>query len=404
MVERRERFVPRRVGQLTAELAALPWDDASGDADRFSHLSRLISALYHYEFHDRERAVVEVWDRAADDDGAVVEFGEQLTGLLDRANYVEVTTDELEEAMARESLLRLRLEVDLDDYRELLIYRKGSHRETIEIPRWRGLRTDERTITVDERVVVHTRVKPQRWFDEQGIDPADRRLVPEHVALKQFQDVPRADIEMLLPSIRVRFRRIDSLLVGIPAVASGIAVLATKLLSTLGLIFVLVGAWLGFRDDEPELDQGALVVLFGGLVAVGGFIISQWTKLKNRRLEYLKTLSETLYFRTLGEGPGVLHTLIAAAEEQEVMEVLLAYRFLLAAPEGLTDDDLDRDIERWLAATCHQDIDFEIEDALAKLRDLDLIEPNGARLRARSIPESLVRLDRRWDELFRYSD
>ncbi len=183
---------------------------------------------------------------------------------------------------------------------------------------------------------MHTRVKPQAWFDDHDIDPADRNLVPGHVSLKQFQNVPRADIEMLLPSAKVRFRPIDTVLVGAPALASGVAIVFTKLLSTLGLMFLLIAAWLGFRDEQPTLDQTSLVVLFGGVVTLGGFLFRQWSKLKNRRVEYLKTLTENLYFRTLGNGPGVLHTLLASAEEQEIVEVVLAYRFLLAAPEGLT--------------------------------------------------------------------
>ena len=213
--------------------------------------------------------------------------------------------------------------------------------------------------------------------------------------------MPRADIEMLLPSTQVRLRPIDSLLVGLPAVASGIAVLATKLLPTLGLMFVLVGGWIGLRDEQPELDQGALVVLFGGLIAVGGFLVRQWSKLKNRRLGYLKTLSETLYFRTLADGVGVLHALLSSAEQQEVIEVLLAYRLLLAAPDGLTPPELDLAVERWLGATCHRDVDFEIDDALAKLRALELVD-DAPLLRGRPVPDALARLDRRWDNLFRH--
>ena len=79
----------------------------------------------------------------------------ELTGLLDGANYTPVTMPELDEALANESLIPLRLEVDLDGYDELLIYRRGSRRDTVEIPRWMGLRTKEHTITVDNRVVVY---------------------------------------------------------------------------------------------------------------------------------------------------------------------------------------------------------------------------------------------------------
>jgi len=397
----RERFIPQRIGQLTTDLCSLPWPEDHDGAEQFRSFSRLTSALYHYEFHDREQVVTEAWERVGDDPGAADLVVAELTGLLDGANYTPVTTAELDDALVSESLIPLRLEVDLDDYDELLIYRRGSQQDTVKIRKWMGLRSDEQTITVDKRVVVYTQVKPQSWFDERKIDPADRNLVPNHVSLKQFQNVPRADIEMLLPSTQVGFRFIDSMLVGVPAVASGVAVLATKLLPTLGLIFLLVGAWLGFRDEQPDIDQAALVILFGGAVTLGGFVFRQWTKLKNRRIDYLKTLTENLYLRTLAAGPGVLHTLLSSAEQQEVAEVLLAYRFLLATPGGLTAAELDAEVETWLRDAGQGDIDFEVADAVAKLRRMEVIEGRRT-MRALPLPESLALLDRRWDDLFRH--
>lgn len=392
--------MPRRVGQLTGELADLS-GAAGPSGEAFRSLSRLVAALYHFEFHDREQAIIEAWEQAEHDAGAAETVRGELTRLLDGANYVQVTMEELDDAMARESLIPMRLHVDLDVYEDLLIYRRGSQPETVEVSTWKGLRTEQRTITIEDRVVILTRVKPETWFHEQGIDPVEHNIIPGQLSLKQFQHVPRADIEMLLPSTRVRLRRMDSLVVGIPAVASGIAVLATKLLPTLALMVVLIGAWLGVQDEQPELDQGALVALFGGLAALGGFLVRQWTKLKNRRLAYQKTLSETLYFRTLADGPGVLHTLLSSAEEQEVIEVLLGYRLLLEAADGLTRGDLDLAVERWLRATCHREIDFEVDDALTKLFALDLVE-EGPLLRCRPLSEALARLDRRWDDLFRH--
>ena len=389
------------MGQLTTELCSLTWPEDQDGAEQFRSFSRLTSALYHYEFYDREQVVTEAWERVGDDPGAASLVAAELTGLLDGANYIPVTMAELDDALANESLIPLRLKVDLDDYDELLIYRRGSELDTVEIPKWMGLRSKERTITVDKRVVVYTRVKAQSWFDERKIDPAERNLVPGHVSLRQFQNVPRADIEMLLPSTQVGLRLTDSLLIGVPAVASGVAVLATKLLPTLGLIFLLVGAWLGFRDEQPDIDQAALVILLGGALTLGGFVFRQWTKLKNRRLEYLKTLTENLYFRTLAAGTGVLHTLLSSAEQQEVVEVLLAYRFLLAAPGGLTAAELDAEVETWLRDAGQGDIDFEVADAVAKLHRLEVIEGHPT-MRALPLAESLALLDRRWDDLFRY--
>jgi len=321
--------------------------------------------------------------------------------------------DEVARAMEAEMLIPLRLEVDLDDYRELLLYRRGSRREVVEIRSWGGFRKRRRDVTVDTRLVLHTQIRAADWFAERGIDAGARGLVPGRVELKHFRDVPRADIKSLLPSVQVRFRPVDSLLLGVPAVASGIVVLTTKLLTTIGLMFVLLGAWLGLRSDEPTLDQGALVALVGGLVALGGFLIRQWTKLKNRRVKYLEVLTQHLYHHTIGDGADVVHALMFAAEQQEVAEVLIAYRFLAAAPDGRSVADLDADVEAWLQHDSGLDIDFDVHGAVTKLVALDLVtaeeaaaaDATGAgsgttRLRTRSRDEVLRILNARWDALF----
>jgi hypothetical protein len=400
-VTARECFVPQRVGQLTEELAAR---SRSTDPSAYEHtrvLSRLVAALFHFDFQARAQAVTEAWDCVNEDPEAAALVLDELDTILNEANYVRVTMAELDDALERESPLPLRLEVDLDDYDEVLVYRRGSRPDTITVPRWGGLRSEQREVTVYERVVVYTRVKPLAWFDEQGIDPSARHLVPGHVSLKQFKNVPRADIEMLLPSTQVRFRPIDRMVVGVPAVVSGIVVLTTKLLPTLGLVFLVAGAWLGLRDEHPDLDQGALVALFGGLVALGGFLARQWSKLKNRKVKYLQMLADRLYFHTIADGPGVVHMLLFSAQEQEVIEVLLAYHFLLEAEQGLSQTELDQRVEQWLHERTGQPIDFDVDDAVGKLRNLDLVE-GDRHLRVPGLSDALAHLDRRWDGLFQY--
>ncbi|MEO6988078.1 MAG: TMEM143 family protein [Aquihabitans sp.] len=394
----RERFVPRRVSELTDELAEMPWT-ADGDPEDFRAFSRLMAALFHFEFYDREQRLLDVWEEASEDANAASLVAEELDGLLTDSNYTPVAHDDLHEAIARETTIPLRLEVDLDDYEVLLIERRGSRQQTIDTSRFRGLMKRERTITVEDRVVVFSKVQSADHFESRGIDPASLNLVPGQVMLKQFQHVPRADIEMLLPSTKVRYRRIDTIMVGLPAIASGLVVLATKLLPTIGLMALLAGTWLGLSSEQPKIDQAALVVLFGGLAAIGGFFVRQWTKLKNRRVAYLKMLSEVLYFRTLSTGPGVLHTLLVTAERQEVIETLLAYRFLLEHPDGISASDLDEEIEVWLRGSCQREIDFDVDDALDKVRRLGLVH-GDARVSARPLSEVLYQLDQRWNALF----
>ncbi len=407
MIER-ERFVSRPVADVIRQLESttLPGHDDLGHDDldeaRWTSMCRLVAALYHHEFHAVEQRTTEAWRHIGDDPTAAEEITGDLTGLLDSANYTPLTTAELDAAMEEEALIPLRLDVDFDLYDELLIYRRGSRTETAERPRF--LRSAEAIeITVDDHVVVHTRIKPSEWFAQHEIDPEERRIVPGDVSLKQFRNVPRADIEMLLPSTEVRFRTIDTVKIAVPAIVSAIVVLATKLLPTLGLIFVLAGFHLGLRDDQPDLDQGALLLLVGGAAALGGFVFRQWNKLKNRRIDYLKTLSESLYFRTVADGPGVFHILLSSAEEQEVTEVLVSYRLLLAADGAVTADELDRIAERWLAEACDVDVDFEIDDALDKLERLGIAQKDRrGRWSPVELKDALDVLDRRWDDLFRF--
>ena len=411
----RQRFLPLSITRIVDRLEPLDDGVTGAGSGTFDEVAELVAALYHFEFHGREKSLSDLWFRVVVDgeSGAAAALSRSLVRLLEDSNYRRMSLDEVERSMATEMLIPLRLDVDLDDYRELLLYRRGSRHEEVEVSSWGGLRKRRRDVTVDTRLVVHTQVRSADWFAEHGVDAGARGLVPGQVDLKHFRDVPRANIKSLLPSVQVRFRPIDSLLLGVPAVASGIVVLTTKLLTTLGLVFVFVGAWLGLRSDEPTLDQGALVALFGGLAALGGFLVRQWTKLKNRRVKYLKVLSEHLFHHSIGDGADVLHALMFAAEQQEVAEVLIAYRFLAAAPDGRGVDELDTAIEAWLHQSAAVDIDFDIHGAVTKLISLDLVtvdesasvdgaaSPSGAtRLWARPFDEVRRSLIARWDALF----
>ena len=65
---------------------------------------------------------------------------------------------------------------------------------------------------------------------------------------------------------------------------------------------------------------------------------------KNRKIQFMKALSENLDFRDLDNDAGVFHYLLDAAEEEEVKEAVLAYYFLRTAARPLTAAELDRRI------------------------------------------------------------
>jgi len=216
--------------------------------------------------------------------------------------------------------------------------------------------------------------------------------------------VPKADLEMLFPNSEIRMKTIDKLIIGVPAAVSGAVVVVTKLGASLALVASLVAFWLGLRSASVDIQQGHLVALGLGLAALGGFLFKQFNKFKNRKLRFMKALAENLYFKNLDNNAGVFHHLIDAAEEEEFKEALLAYLFLERNEGGLTRPQLDAAVETWLAKDWDCEIDFEVDDALAKLERWGLVTRRNDRLVVLPLPEAKARLDQLWDNFFAFQE
>jgi hypothetical protein len=180
-------------------------------------------------------------------------------------------------------------------------------------------------------------------------------------------------------------------------------VIVTKLGATLLLIASLFAFWLGLSKEETQLNQKHLIALGAGLATLGGFLFRQFNKFKNRKIKFMKALSDNLYFKNLDNNAGVFHHLIDAAEEEEVKEALLAYFFLLRENRPVQKGQLDDLIENWFETRWNCRIDFEIDDALAKLERLELVTRDGEALRCRPLAEAKRQLDHIWDTYFTYN-
>jgi hypothetical protein len=72
-------------------------------------------------------------------------------------------------------------------------------------------------------------------------------------------------------------------------------------------------------------------------------------------------------------------------------------------PTAPTQAQLDEHIETWLRDTFAVDVDFEVDDALAKLDRLKLLRRDGARLSVPPPEAALARLDYVWDNYFQFN-
>lgn len=373
-----------------------------GQEERFRYLYRILDYTFHFEFHQTIEAMKDAYasiDPDADTHTCETvhrpdepEFFDLLQDLLDKANYERVTEADLKQALKESSLFKIRLYIHFEDFEEVILFFRGVSMKTETVPAWFGLRSKILEFINYDRVVLFI-----RYGEESGKRSPTGK--PNATVLKMFRNVPKADIEMLFPNTNVRMRASDKLLIGIPAVGGGIAAMA-KLGPPLLLLGSLFGYWLGQREQPPDLNEPALIAFFVGLAAFIGYLWKQFSNFKNRKLKFMQELTKNLYFRNLDNNAGVFHRLANDAEDEECKEAMLAYYFLLTSDRPLSEAELDRGIEHWIAANYHCDIDFEVDDALRKLVRLKLVRQENGKLSVIPVEAAIAELDRQWDAYF----
>ena len=397
------RFIPYRKHDIV-EMCLLD-GNLAGQEENLRQLYYMLSSIFHFEFHQIVESLKDSYalldpdaDTCSFDNHrplSELNFIELLDNLLEKANYERITQMDLDAALNESSLFKIRLHVDFDDFSEALLFCRGvsTRRETIS--RFFGLLKKDISFTNYDRVVLYIRFRDD-FEQENAALPGCK---PGATLLKLFQNVPKADLEMLFPNTAVRMRTSDKLMIGVPAVVSGGIVLTTKLGATMVLLGSLFGFWLGLSAEPVELNKTSITILLVGIATFGGYLWKQFSNFKNRKLRFMQTLTQNLYFKNLDNNAGVFFRLANDAEEEECKEAILAYYFLLIRGP-MTRKQLDTTIESWLLDQWHCHVDFEIDDALNKLLVLSLVSEESGQLSALALEQAIKKLDKRWDNYF----
>jgi len=403
----RDHFIPaRKIDVLNAVVA----DGALGsepEREQFRQFCKLLGAIYHYQYFDQlERLRNDYFYFSPDTDGqarfdsATVEraYGDlidALTKVLHGANFVEVPHEEIERAHREHGIVRVNIKAPLEDYREIRFFRRGHHNETVEVSKWTGFGKRSVEFGVYDDIVLLVTMKSTDVGKKRGQKP---KIRPGAVLLKYFRDIASADLNALFPDVKVVMGFRDRLMLGVPALVGGIPILL-KLASTLTVLFLVAGFYLGLSSTVRDDEMAGALAAVSGLIALGGFMVTQWVRFQRQSLLHQKILSDNVYYRNINNNAGIFDYIIGEAEEQECKEAFLAYYFLLkdGAP---TEDALDQRIEIWLKKTFGTDVDFECDDAPAKLERLNLLKRDGDKLSVPPLGEALIQLDRIWDNFF----
>lgn len=408
-----ERFIPfskKDIIELCNQHAP-----SSFDSDSFRQFSAILSATLHYQYHSLLENLKDAYapfdpnkDTRLLTDYSQTQitekqnlFADYFTQVLTAANFEQITESDLQEALHEKSLFDVNLVVNFDDFEQVVFYGRGRSHKSETLRHWFGFKKETISFTNYDKVAIYIKFKDQHYFCQKKHKPVG--IEPGSTIIKLFQNVPKADLEMLFPNSEVAMRPIDKFIIGASALIGGSIVIITKLGASLILLASLFAYWLGLNDNEVTMTQSQLVALLIGFGVFCGFVFKEWNKFKNRKIRFMKLLADNLYFKNLDNNAGVFHTLIDAAEDEDFKEAILAYYFLLIAEQPLTTEALDNTIEQWFRQHQQCDIDFDVHDALTKLLTLALIEKTDIGYTALPLAVAKQSLDNRWDSLFSFN-
>jgi uncharacterized protein DUF3754 len=416
--DERDQYIPVRKTDILNALEHHGLIAGAEAREKFRNLCRLMGAIFHYEFFDRLEKLRDdyhYFNPEIPADGRVdtktlentrAELVDTLEDVLKGANYVEVPLAEVTtHTHAGGHVVRVDVETPLDDYHQVRFFRRGHHKETVSVRKWFGLRQREIETWVYDNVVLMVTIKLENEITSkrQLRRMTQSRLRPGGMLIKYFRNISCSDLNMLLPKVRVVMSLFDKLTIAVPALAGGLPLLI-NVLPMVTVLFLVAGFYLGVSTAVQQEDVIKAFAALTGVAALGGLILRQRLKYERLSLRYQKQISDHFYFRNVSNNAGIFDYIVGAAEEQECKEAFLAYYFLLTAGDAPDQATLDARIEQWLRQTFGVDIDFEVDDGLAKLARLELLQRDGERLSVVPLDDALVRLDRRWDNFFLYAN
>jgi hypothetical protein len=377
-----EHFIPLRKAELAARLIS---EEGLAEADRASLngvFDRLAVAL-HAEFFRRLDSLKNLY-APFDPDLATTELQadahiasrerfrklfDEFDELAERANFRALTLKDLNDALSSCSHWGLNLVVDIEAFERLEIYARGDivgKRQRRRLRNW--LRVEQVPVPIYERLIVMFRLAPTTRLH--------KRLDTQSVFIKLFKEIPKLDLDMLLPATNVKMTLLDRLKILLPTM-SGFGIAIWKILQGAAL-FAITGIY-------------GLLAFIGFIGGTIGYGVRSFYGYLNTKNKYQLSLTESLYYQNLDNNAGVFFRLLDEAEEQENCEAILGYFFLWRnrSSGGLTAAELDAQVESFLQGLAGRSVDFEVSDALAKLERFGLLENSEGRFRVVS-PEAAI--------------
>ncbi|MCA9192191.1 MAG: DUF3754 domain-containing protein [Planctomycetales bacterium] len=389
----REKYIPLQCADLVDYLC---YTNHIGDTQRgrFRQFAGLILSLLHHLYRQRHEQLSTVYSpldpdcdkllRAVPVPNSRNQCCHELLGLVEgslaRANYHRLNDDAIRQAILAASRWGVRMQINFEKLRFLQVYGRGNLIGQRGIRNWRTwFRLQQVDVELFQRIVVVFRTSEN--FAPDQFDP-------NCVYLRMFKNVPKQDVDMMLPATGIQMTWLDHSKIVVPSIYAAGMTLWRFLRNVMLLTFLGIFKTAGF----------VLLVLF----AIGFGVKSMFSYRANTKRRYMLSMAQSLYYQNLDNNAGVILRLLEEGEQQHACEAILAY-FVGAIMNGgrpISLAEMDRQCEALLHEATGGDIDFDVEDTARTLVHLGVMKFSPAGWTSLSLNEALDQLDRTWDNWF----
>ncbi|KQO32829.1 hypothetical protein ASF10_20465 [Flavobacterium sp. Leaf82] len=405
----REHYIPFNKEFLLEQQVASFSEDPK-KVDDFKRLFDIIEHYFHYEAFNLNRNLKQHY-ALFDPDLSFKErevfmgksdfnvFKATLLKVLEQGNYRRIDQETLDKAINDSDLIGLKLSIDFNAFKDYELYVRGHHKAKEKVKKWIFWKK-EIEIEYYDRVMIYLNYNEQDYLSENKVKLGKMPIDPGTIALKIFKRVPKNDLETIFPNAIPRMSARDKLFFWVPGIGGGISLLSTT------VIPALIGMYGAYQSGEAIDLLNSKASLNQGLIALGIlslYLFRQYSNFVNKKIKYSKILSDSLYFKNLGNNSGAFYSLLNSSEEEVLKETILAYTFLYRSDKPLTANELDTQIELWFTATLQTDLDFNVKDALSKLKNIGLGIENNGKWEVIALDKALITIDELWDNVFEYN-
>lgn len=406
----RENYIPFNKEFLLEQQIATFSEDKK-KVDDFKKLFDIVEHYFHYEAFNLNRNLKQHYalfdpDLSPKEREAFIGksdfsvFKETLLTVLKHGNYTRIDQETLDRAFKESDLIGLNLSIDFNAFKDYELYVRGHHKAKETVKKfifWKK----EIEVEYYDRVMIYLNYNEADYLKEKKVKLGKMPVDPGSIGLKIFKRVPKNDLETIFPNAIPRMSTRDKLFFWVPGIGGGISLLSTT------VIPALIGMYAAYQSGEAIDLLNSKASLNQGLIALGilsAYLFRQYSNFINKKIKYGKMLSDSLYFKNLGNNSGAFYSLLNSSEEEVLKETILAYAFLDRSPNPITAEELDHQIESWFRTKFHADLDFDVKDALDKLKNIGLgLETNG-KWEVIALDKALVKIDALWDSVFEYNE